>query len=364
MKPLFTFLFALGLAIAPARIVLAQDAIGPDETLVDGSTGSGDTTTGDEALTEEEMSRFASRDLLTETFLSDEMAERPTLEADLSDAQMALDEAVASAASIPDLEQAVTDAQQAVDDAVAAGATSDEIATLEQAVTDAQMALDAAATPEEIAALEQAVTDAQMALDALDAEIASTEELIAQLSDQQVFDLNKALNNALASKLALNYDAEMLQAIVDGDYNGRQIMAYTQGLEREARFLDKADRFQAKYDESGNERFLDKVARFTNWAETQKNKFFAKVDRFADEPQTTGDPLADGTTLFDESGAGGAAKNAAKQAAKDAARDAAKQAAKNAAAKEARDVARAAAKDAVKQAGKSAENRGKGKKDS
>jgi hypothetical protein len=258
----------------------------------------------------------------------------------------------------------------AVDDAVAAGATPEELEPLEQAVVDAQMALDAAladaATPDEIAALEAELGDAQMALDALDAEIAETETLIGELSDEQVFALNRSLNNALASKLGLAYDAAMLQPIVDGDYNKQQVNAYTQGLEQEARFLGKADRFQAKYEETGNEGFLGKVERFTNWAGAQKDKFMSKVDRFADEPETTGgDPLADSSTVFDDSvTGGGAAKNAAKQAAKAAARDAAKQAAKDAASKEARRVARAAAKDAVKQAGKSADNKGKGKKDS
>jgi hypothetical protein len=157
----------------------------------------------------------------------------------------------------------------------------------------------------------------------------------------------------------------MLQVIVDGDYDKHQINAYTQGLEQEARFLSKADRFQERYDETGNEGFLSKVDRFTHWASVQKDKFMAKVDRFADE----GDAGMAGTgmdtaSLVESSGsdlASGAAKNAAKQAAKAAARDAAKQAAKDAASREARRVARAAVKDTVKKAGKSAENKGKGK---
>lgn len=364
MKSVSKLILTLALAVAPFASALAQTTDPVEPT--------------DPELTAEDAQKFASRDLLTETFLGDALAAQADAQMAVDDAQMALDEALATTAGIPDLEQALTDAQTALSDAEMSGtATPDELAALQGAVDDAQMALDdavaAAATPDEITALEGQLATAQGELDAINANVDETTALIEQLSDEQVFALNRSLNNALASKLPLVYDAAMLQPILDGDYNRHQINAYTQGLEQEARFLSKADRFQAKYDDTGQEHFMTKVDRFTSWAQAQKDKFFAKVDRFADgdDAGTTDVDPAAASSLVEETtraaardGAQGAAKNAAKQAAKAAARDAAKQAAQDAASKEARRVARAAAKDSVKEAGKSAENKGKGKKGS
>jgi hypothetical protein len=372
MKSIHFLLLALVLVAAPGLFASAQEVTDLDPgTSLDGGLEDPTIPLDGSASAEEETDpRFASRELLTETFLADELAAQEEAQTAVDDAQTALDEAVASQALVPELEQALSDAQTALTNAETSGtATPEELEALQQAVTDAQMALDEAvanqATPEEVTALETQLAEAQGVLDGLTTEIDETTALIDQLSDEQVFALNRNLNNALKSNLDLEYDAAMLQPIIDGDYNKHQINAYTQGLEQEARFLSKADRFQERYDETGNEGFLSKVDRFTDWAAAQRDKFMSKVDRFADEDAGGMDGAAMDTASLVGPGrsdlASGAAKNAAKQAARAAARDAAKQAAKDAASKEARRVARAAVKDTVKKAGKSAENKGKGK---
>ena len=155
---------------------------------------------------------------------------------------------------------------------------------------------------------------------------------MAELSDEQVFALNRSLNNAINNPFGANFDSEHLQLIVDGDYNKLQINSLSKALESEAKFLALAEK-------TGNDKFLDK-------AEREKEKFMAMVDRF------------DGHVSGKDSAAA-AAKSAAKSAAKKAAAGAARKAAKNAA----KSAAKAAAKDAVKQAVKNqAKNAGKGKK--
>lgn len=143
------------------------------------------------------------------------------------------------------------------------------------------------------------------------------------LSPDQVFALNRNLNNAIHSGLIINFDAALLQRIIDEDFDKHQINFLIISLEQEARFL-------AKYEMTGNERFLTK-------AETEKAKFLARIDSHNGNHDGLGDV------------AGEAASNAAGEAAREAAKaaaDAAKEAGR-AVAEEARAAAHEAASNAA-----------------
>ena len=189
----------------------------------------------------------------------------------------------------------------------------------------------AACTPEELAVLNAdlailegitvtltgqiATNDDEIA--ALGAGIASLQApltFLADLSPEQVFALNRSLNNAVKSGLVIDYTSvenlALLQRIIDEDLDTRQIHFLTKALEQEAKFLQI-------YARTGNAAFQDKAA-------SARDKFVAKIDN-------TGSPSLEGEDLSEE---------AARQAAKDA-RTAAKEIAK-----EAREIAKEAAKDA------------------
>jgi DNA-binding Lrp family transcriptional regulator len=141
------------------------------------------------------------------------------------------------------------------------------------------------------------------------------------LTAEQVHYLNKDLNNAVKSGLVIDFDSDENRDLLDGideNWDKHDFKALTTALEQEARFLEK-------YEKTGDEKFLTK-------AETEKEKFLAKVGKKS-EPVSAGGELA---------------KKEAKNAAKDA-RKAAK-----AAAREAKKVAREAAKEATKEAAKAA----------
>ena len=98
------------------------------------------------------------------------------------------------------------------------------------------------------------------------AERTTVEMLVENLSPEQVFALNRSLNNAVNSGLLLfmDVDAADLQDLLN--YDDRQINAFTKAYEEEAKFLARAEA-------TGNERFLQK-------AENQKDKFLARIERF------------------------------------------------------------------------------------
>lgn len=159
---------------------------------------------------------------------------------------------------------------------------------------------------------------------------------VESLSDEQVFALNRSLNNAINSDLEIEYDMELLQKIVDEDYNKQQINSLTQALEQEARFL-------AKYEETGDDKFLFK-------AERQKEKFLAKAEWFGGMGE-----MGMSEIMKESRHAAKVAVKEARMAAKDAtkearmaARDAAKNAVKSAAKGIAKDQAKSAVKDAIK----------------
>ncbi len=145
---------------------------------------------------------------------------------------------------------------------------------------------------------------------------------VDSLSDSQVRELNQALNNAEKSGLALNFDQELMQLIVDDNLDKHGIRAITLALEKEALFLKK-------YEKTGDEKFLMK-------AQAEKEKFLSRVDgppmsaRPAGEVSTSSSPALKNRQVKDATlETRKAAQDAAKEARK-AAREAAKQAVKEA----------------------------------
>jgi len=78
----------------------------------------------------------------------------------------------------------------------------------------------------------------------METEFANTALFVEGVSEEQVFALNRSLNNAVSCGLLVDIDIEDLALIVGA--NKLQINAFTQAFEQEARFLLKADKFAAK----------------------------------------------------------------------------------------------------------------------
>ncbi|MEA3547063.1 MAG: hypothetical protein U9R66_05305 [Thermodesulfobacteriota bacterium] len=174
---------------------------------------------------------------------------------------------------------------------------------------------------------------------------------VESLSDEQVFALNRSLNNAIKSDLPMVYDMDLLEKIVENDYGKKEINAIAKALEQEARFTALAEK-------TGNEKFLDKAL-------DHKNKFLTKADSsLVDEAvQVSAGVSAKESAKYSVKQAAKhsakvmakqSAKDSAKQAAKETAKGAAKEAAKGAAKQVAKDSAKLAAKEAAKSAAKQA----------
>lgn len=114
---------------------------------------------------------------------------------------------------------------------------------------------------------DDAVTTVEITDIAAAATAARVDAFVANLSEEQVFALNRSLNNAVQQRLALNYDLELLERIVVDQYSKQQINALTKALEEEAKLL-------ARYERTGDEKFLRQ-------AEARKEKFLAKADGFS-----------------------------------------------------------------------------------
>lgn len=170
-------------------------------------------------------------------------------------------------------------------------------------------------------------------LESIEGEDERVQTFVDNLSDDQVFALNRSSNNTLKNGLKVGFELDLLEKIVEEDYDKRQINALTQGLEKEARFL-------AKYEKTGDPKFREK-------AEREKEKFLAKIDKFEREDASK------------EVKRNKISNREAKLTAKEtriAARDVAKEARNTArdVAKEARNAAREAVKETAKDARKSA----------
>lgn len=153
-----------------------------------------------------------------------------------------------------------------------------------QAVEDAEQAIENAPddiSDEELALLEGALERAEEDLEAAEqerqAEIDKIEGLVAELSDAQVFALNRSLNNSLHNRFGVVLVREQLEDIVDGDFNRQQINAYTKALEEEAKFLSFAERFETRAEEGGNDRFLRQADRMLEKSVRQHDRFMARV---------------------------------------------------------------------------------------
>lgn len=257
------------------------------------------------AQTEDDSeAKFTSDELLIETFLADESQ-------DIKDAE----DAVAAA------EDAVTAANDAV---TAAAADSQELADAQQALTDAEQDLTDAQGD-----LEQTILD-------VDEETALVTELVGQLSEEQLFAFNRSLNNSLHNVFPVELDADILQAAIDGEYDKRQINFLTKAYEEEAKFLSLAEKFDAKAEESGDDKFLEQAERMRERAESSKEMFLARIDH--DSLNRVRQDVADNEASLAHA-EGHPSHEAAREAAHEA-RSAAREAAH-----EAREVARESARE-------------------
>ncbi len=218
------------------------------------------------------------------------------------------------------------------------------------------------------------VVDEPVVVENEDQEIPPDERVAAfveSLSDEQVFALNRSLNNAVNSGLPMVYDMQILEKIVENGYGKKEINAITKAFEQEARFTALAEK-------TGNEKFLDKAL-------AEKNKFLRKADStlVTEEVQESAQETVSESVKYSakqatknsaqenamgtakdmaKDSAKLAAKEAAKNVAKEVAKESAKEAAKNAAKQEAKDVAKQTAKETVKENQKKDNNKGKDKK--
>jgi hypothetical protein len=312
---------------------------------------------------------FSDRDALTDTLsaadqaaiadaeqaLDDANAALAAAQQDLTDAQAALTAAeeaeTAANAALPAAEQAKTDADAALataqanlDTGLAASPplSDEEIAALQTAVADATTAADAAAAdlaaaqadvdaaaaakttaqaeidqanaaiPTAQAAVDQATTD----LAAAQAQTEATVEFVANLSDEQVIALNRALNNTRHNGLQPDWDLAVLQRIIDEDLSNGEIQQLVHGFELAARFEQHATRFEAKAEATGNDAFLDKADRMRERGQTLQDKFETRIGAQAAR-EAAADAAADEVQQV--------AKNEAKKAAREAAREAAQE---------------------------------------
>ena len=247
---------------------------------------------------ETDSAQFSSKESLTETLLADDKL-------------------------------AVTQAQTELDKAVASGASQQEIDALQLKVTTAGENL----TSEQTAITEQ----------------------VAQLSDDQVIALNRSLNNAVSSQLNVNIDSAQIQSILDGNYDNKQINALTKALEEEAKFTGLSGKFEQKYEETGNEKFLDHSERMLDKADTQKEKFLGKIEKFDKKDlvsETVRDEAKRMSAQVAKDSVTASMKEEAKNLAKETAKSAAKLSAKEDAKSNAKDIAKQTAKQLVKEEGR------------
>lgn len=130
----------------------------------------------------------------------------------------------------------------------------------------------------------------------------------SELTDDEVFALNRSLNNARHTPWKIDFTREenwtLLEGLIENDYNSHQINSLTKALESEAKFL-------SHYERTGKEFFLTK-------AETEKEKFLSRIDGF------DGTGFKDSASLAQDSNR--AAILEARQEARSALKDVARQA--------------------------------------
>lgn len=247
-----------------------------------------------------DSSQFSSKESLTETLLADDKL-------------------------------ALTQAQAELDKAVASGASQEEIDALKLKVTTAEINL----TSEQTAITEQ----------------------VTQLSDDQVIALNRSLNNAVSSQLNVNIDAAQIQSILDGNYDNKQINALTKALEEEAKFTALSGKFEQKSEETGNEKFLEHSERMLDKADSQKEKFLGKIEKFDKKDLVSNAAHEEAKHMSAQvakDSVTASMKEEAKNMAKETAKSVAKLSAKEDAKSSAKDIAKQTAKQLVKEEGRQA----------
>lgn len=217
-----------------------------------------------------------------------------------------------------------------------------------------QAEIDERAARLELAEAELAETELR-----LDEELALVRLQVAELSPSQLFALNRSLQNARSNGLLPDLDSDELGRLLDESYDKRQIDALTRAFEEEAKFRLKAAEAERLFDETGDPALLERYERFTAKAETQKQKFLSKIERFASREAGRAEMRSGGRDATATRGAArDAARLAARQAATLAAEEASGAAVREAARTEARRTARGLARAAVAAGGRKAAKRG------
>ncbi|MBE9525838.1 MAG: hypothetical protein IME94_02600 [Proteobacteria bacterium] len=326
--------------------------IAAQETSVEATQAAADAAAADAAAADAAAADAAAADAAA----ADDAA------ADAAAADDAAADAAAKAADAspedPDLNATAAALQETADETdadalqVIADVTDADALQATAALTDTT-ALEATADLTDAAYLLEIADDAGEALTIIQDDIALTATLVGVLSDEQVFAMNRSLNNAADGKLLVNIDALDLQMVLDGNYNKQQINAFTQSFEQEARFQLKADKFTAKHEETGDDKFLDKADMMFRKGEMQKNKFLTKIDNFSldDEVIHHGSKtkLIKGSA---QASAKDSAKSSSKGVGKSNAKDSAKSNAKVTAKSNAKEVAKSNAKSVAKEKAK------------
>jgi hypothetical protein len=232
----------------------------------------------------EDDHKFLDREALTEALTVEEVAALEVAERELAEAQQILDMAESELAIATATEgvrgQELSDAEQALQDEIDGAADPSVIEGLEQDVADAVTALEQAQgnTADAQATFDMAETDrnsrAAIVL-AIEGEIEKTGQLVGELSDEQVFAMNRNLNSAIASGLLpLGINSEDLEEILAGDYDKVRINAFMTAFQQRAIFERHAARFEAKDDAA----FQDKADAMRDRGERQFDKFRDKAD--------------------------------------------------------------------------------------
>ena len=234
----------------------------------------------------EDDHNFLDREALTDALTVEEQAALEVAEMELDEAQEFLDEAQSELdadTATEDLREGdLSDAEQALQDAIDEMADPSVIEELEQEVADANAALEEAQgkTAEAHAKFDIAEANRNakaIIVAAIEEEIEKTGQLVDELSDEQVFAMNRNLNSAIASGLLpLGIDSEDLEEILSGDYGKVQINAFMQAFKQRAIFERHAARFEDKAESDAS--FQTKADAMRDRGERQFDKFHDKVD--------------------------------------------------------------------------------------
>jgi hypothetical protein len=237
---------------------------------------------------------------------------------------------------------------------------------VERAERELEEAIDEVLPDDEIKEREERLNIARDELDEtkdlFKVELEAVREGVSELSPEQRFALVRSLRNTESNGLRPDIDSDEVDEIISGDYGKRQINALTKAYEEEDKFLRKAEQAERLFDETGDPALLDQYERFVAKADSQREKFLAKVARWnRDDVEIQPIPskgLRSATRGAQRDATNGAARRAARDAARGAARRAATEASRGAAKRAAKQVALRAARDEAKLSAKQAARKG------